>query len=118
MSEDLYDRFVGYLQAFAVGAEHAQTAVTICAALALEPNENSRRQLRACAEQASRCGVLVCSGQRGYYVPRAMREVDATADGLASQAEELALRAKRMRALARRHFATRPPMFAMLEAEA
>lgn len=127
MSIDLYDRFVTYLQHYAVGASQAQTAVTICGALGLEPNENSRRALRSCAEQASRCGVLLCSGQRGYYLPNSPAEVLTTTRRLRSDAGELWDRAKRMDRLAAAHFelrdepsqqVERAPMFAMMEAEA
>jgi hypothetical protein len=122
---DLYDRFLAYLRAYAVGAAHAQTAVTICAALSLEPNEDSRRQLRACAEQASRCGVLVCSGQRGYFVPATPQEVLASVAPWESQAREMSRRARRQREIAAEHFAlrdepdpepVRPALFALMEA--
>jgi hypothetical protein len=116
---DLYDRFLAYLRAYAVGAAHAQTAVTICAALGLEPNENSRRQLRACAHQASRSGALICAGQRGYYVPSSPDEVKATTNRLRSDAGELWERAKRMEQIAERAFApppVRPALFALMEA--
>jgi hypothetical protein len=122
---ELYDRFVAYLRAFAVGADQAQTAVTICAALGLAPNEGSRRQLRACAQQASRCGVLLCSSQRGYFVPSSPGEVLSTTARLKSEAGELWSRAKRMESIALAHFdlreapepeGQRPALFALMEA--
>jgi hypothetical protein len=126
-STELYDRFVAYLRAFAVGSTHAQTAVTICHALALEPTEDSRRQLRACAQQASRCGVLLCSGQKGYYLPVSPGDAMASPRRLRSQAYEMIRRAKAEEELIASHFElrdepdpepVRPPMFAMLEATA
>ncbi len=126
-STDLYDRFVAYLQAHAVGSNQARTALTICGALALEPNEDSRRQLRACAQQASHCGVLICSGQKGYYVPATPSDVLATTRRLRSEAGELWDRAKRLDRLASDHFALRdepepeperPALFRLLEATA
>jgi hypothetical protein len=124
---ELYDRFVAYLRAVAVGANHAQTAVTICAALGLEPNEQSRRSLRACAHQASRCGVLVCSGQSGYYLATSPQDVQPTTARLRREAGELWKRAQRMDQLAAVTFVIRelpesetdrPALFALLEAEA
>lgn len=112
---DLYDRFVSYLRAFAVGSQHAQTAVTICAALGLDSGEGSRRALRACAHQASRCGVLICSGQTGYYVPGSPADVRATTTRLRSEAAELKERADRMEQIALIHF-ERPALFALMEA--
>jgi hypothetical protein len=122
---ELYDRFLSYLRAFAVGADHAQTAVTICGALGLEPNEDSRRQLRSCAQQASRCGVLICSGQRGYFVPSSPADVLATTSRLKAEAGELWRRAKRMEQMADEQFelrelpepvVVRPALFALMEA--
>ena len=122
---DLDDRFVSYLQSYAVGAEQAQTAVTICAALGLVPNEQSRRMLRACSQQAIRSGRLVCAGQRGYYVPATAAEVLASTSRLRSEASELWKRAKRVDLLAAERFelvevsepmGERPALFAMLEA--
>ena len=130
MTADIDDRFVSYLHAYAVGADKAQTAVTICAALGLAPNEQSRRILRACAQQASRDGHLVCSGQKGYYVPSSPAEVQASTARLRAEAGELWKRAKRVDQLAAERFELRdlpelsttgnrerPALFAMLEAE-
>jgi hypothetical protein len=122
---ELYERFVSYLKAFAVGAEHAQTAVTICAALGLEPDEVNRRHLRGCAQEASQRGVLVCSGQRGYYVPASPAEVLASTKRLKSEAGELWRRAKRVEQLAAAHFdlreapepeSERPALLALMDA--
>lgn len=122
---DLSDRFVAYLQSYAVGAEKAQTAVTICAALGLEPNEQSRRLLRACCAEAIRSGRLVCSGQRGYFVPANPGEVLAGTSRLRAEASELWKRAKRADQLAAEQFelreapepvGPRPALFALMEA--
>lgn len=118
-SLELYDRFVAYLTHHAVGAQQAQTALTICGALALEPTEDSRRQLRACAQQASRCGVLVCSGQKGYYVPATHAETLACTAPLFAQSDEMRDRAQRLERLSQARFlAGRPALFALLEATA
>lgn len=122
---ELYDRFVAYLKAYAVGQGQAQTAVTICLALGLEPDESSRRQLRACAEQADARGDLVCSGQTGYYLPASPQEVFAATAPWKSQARQMSKRARRMEERAAELFELReepepeperPALFALLEA--
>lgn len=124
---ELSDRFVRYLRAFAIGEKQAQTAVTICAALGLEPTETNRRTLRACSQQAVRAGHLVCAGQRGYFVPACPSEVLVTTRRLRSEAGELWKRARLVDDLATERFdlreapdppRVRPALFALLEAEA
>lgn len=119
---DLSERFIRYLQAFAVGQHQAQTAVTICAALGLEPTEASRRTLRAIAQDAPRRGHLVCSCQRGYYVPMAPQEVLTCTRPMRAQAGEMWDRAKLLDELAAACFELpeapepeRPGLFALLE---
>lgn len=120
------DRFVAYLRAFAVGACHAQPAVTICVALGLEPSERQRRVLRAWSALALQAGHLVCAGQRGYYLPASPEEVLATTRRLRNEATQLRKRAQKAEELAVARFGRpegaglpptpRPALFAILEA--
>lgn len=122
---ELYERFLAHLRAYAQGAEHAQSAVTICLALGLEPDERNRRSLRLCAHHASRDGHLVCSGQRGYFLPATPAEVLTASTRLRAEAYKLLKRAARVDALAAELFALRdepepvrdvPPLMALMEA--
>jgi len=101
---ELCDRFVAFLAAYACGEAHAMTATTLIRALALEDTEQSRREIRACAQHAVRSGRLVCTGQRGYYVPASPSEVLASTRRLKSEAGELWRRARRVEQLAAEHF--------------
>lgn len=118
---ELSDRFVRYLRGFAVGEKQAQTAVTICTALGLEPTETNRRTLRACSQHLNQAGVLVCSGQSGYFVPSTPAEATASARRWRSDARELSKRADRLERLARDAFPasaeSRPALFALMEAQ-
>jgi hypothetical protein len=123
--DELGDRFVAYLQAFAVGARQAQTALTLCAALGLEPNEQSRRILRRLCVDAIGAGHLVCSGQRGYFVPATPGEALTATSRLRSEAYELMRRARKADQLAAERFCLQdepeparetPALLALMEA--
>ncbi len=94
MTDDLYDRFLAHVRDRAVGRDHAQKAVTICAALGLEPSERNRRLLRACANRAGKDRHLVCAGPFGYYVPNTPAEASVSTRRMRSQAYEMLRRAK------------------------
>ena len=120
----LCDRFVAFLQSFARGEAHAMTAATICSGLGLPGTLNDKRQLRACAQHASKAGHLVCSGNSGYFVPASAEEAKGTSARLRSEAHELLARADRTERLMAETFAIREPrmerpgLLALLEAEA
>jgi hypothetical protein len=122
---ELCDRFVAFLEAFAHGGDCAKTATTVAAALDLPDTDQSRRELRACAQHAVKSGRLVCSGQRGYFVPATPGEVLAATSRLRSEASELWKRARLADQLAAERFdlvdepeplSERPALFALLEA--
>lgn len=124
MSDELTDRFVRFLQAYARGESQAKTATTILGGLGMAPTENNRRTLRACAQDAVKAGHLVCSARTGYFVPESPEEVLASTDWLCSQASEMWGKAKRMRELAAEQFelqdepeaeGPRPALFALIE---
>ncbi len=120
---DLYDRFLAYLQHHAVGSSQAKTAVTICGALALESSEDGKRTVRYLAMDASRRGDLVCSCQKGYFIPVSLSEALASTAPLKSQIGEMARRVRATEATARAQFhqpseRPRPALFALLEASA
>lgn len=123
---ELCDRFVAFLRAFAVGEAQAKTAATLCAGLDLPDTPQSRRNLRACAQHASKAGHLVCSGNAGYFVPASAQEAKGTVGRLRSEAHEMLARATRTERLMARTFGNpesgirgeRPALFGLMEAEA
>lgn len=120
----LCDRFVAFLRSFARGEAHAMTAATVCAGLGLPGTPQDKRNLRACAQHASKAGHLVCSGNSGYFVPASAEEAKGTSARLRSEAHELLARADRTERLMAEAFAVpesrmeRPGLLAMMEAEA
>lgn len=103
----LCDRFVAFLQSFAVGEAQAMTAKTLIAGLDLPETDQSRRHLRVCIQHAIRSGRLICASNSGYYVPATPAEVMASTRRLKSEAGELFRRAKRVEELAAEHFELR-----------
>jgi hypothetical protein len=122
---ELYDRFLALLRHHAIGEARALKSTSLMPALGVTPSDQGRRELRACAQHASRVGHLVCSSNAGYFVPASPEEVLATSARLRSEASELWKRARRADQLAADLFELqdapepeieRPVLLALMEA--
>lgn len=96
------DAFCAYLQQNANGRPNAIFGRHLAVALRL--GKNWDRKLRALANAANAKGVLVCTGDRGYFIAASFDEVEETIGRLESQALDMLKRIKTIRALAARNF--------------
>lgn len=96
------DAFCAYLEQHAQGRENAIFGKHLAVALGL--GRNWDRKLRALANAANAKGVLVCTGDRGYFIAASLDEVEETIGRLESQAIDMMKRIKTVRALAARKF--------------
>lgn len=97
-------RFVAHLQEHALGRANAQTARQLSRSLHLGPNGD--RLLRALAHAATEAGIVVCTGNSGYWLPETQAEAEETIGRLYSQGTEMIRRANALRALVSRRFAS------------
>lgn len=96
------DSFCAYLEQHARGRDHAIFGKHLAVALGL--GRNWDRKLRALANAANANGILVCTGDRGYFIAASFDEVEETIGRLESQALDMLKRIKTLRALAARQF--------------
>lgn len=102
-------RVVEYLKAHAVGKRNAKQARTIQDALITGSNPADMldaRYLRLLVNQGLDAGVLICSTQKGYYLPANRAEADETIAWLKSEAAHRTQRAIRTAQLADELFST------------
>jgi hypothetical protein len=97
--ESLYD----YLKAHANGLSNAKTARHLAAALHL--GKNGDRVLRALANAATASGLLICTGNEGYWLPATQAEAEETIGRIASQGAKMLQRANELRALVAQKYA-------------
>lgn len=102
-------RVVDYLKAHAVGKRNAKQARTIQDALITGANPADMldaRYLRLLVNHGLDAGVLICSTQRGYYLPANRAEADETIEWLKAEAAHRTQRAIRTAQLADELFST------------
>lgn len=100
------ESFHAYLQTHAQGRANAKTARQLAHALHL--GRNGDRLLRALAQKATARGLLVCTGNEGYWLPTTPEEAEATIGRIASQGQKMLQRAQELRALVAKQFAVTP----------
>jgi len=96
------EQFYQHLRCHAVGRINAIPARDLVEALDL--GESGDRILRALAHEANEQGLLVCTGNDGYYIPTSPDEVSETTGRLRSQAVKMIQRANHLEEIARQHF--------------
>jgi hypothetical protein len=96
------------LQRHAQGRANAKTARWLVANLGMN-KATGDRLLRAIANAATENGLLICTGNAGYWLPDSLAEAEETIGRLHSQGVQMLERAKEMRALVDRHFTALRP---------
>lgn len=102
-SDEQLNVFVAHLREHAQGRAQAKTARQLSRALGL--GKNGDRILRALAHAATEAGVVVCTGNSGYWYPETQAEAEETIGRLYSQGAEMIRRANALRELVSRQFA-------------
>ena len=104
IDDDQVRAFVEHLQEHAHGRANAQTARQLSRSLHL--GSNGDRLLRAWAHAATEAGIVVCTGNSGYWFPETQAEAEETIGRLYSQGTEMIRRANALRELVARRFAS------------
>lgn len=95
-------RFIAHLTEHARGRAHAKTAKEISRALGL--GVHGDRILRALAHHATDDGIVVCTGNAGYWLPETEAEAEETIGRLRSQGVDMLQRADTLSKLVHQQF--------------
>jgi len=100
----LYD----YLHVHAFGTANARRAQQIVRDLHL--GANGDRWLRAAVNVAAKNGLLICTGNEGYFIPASFEELEETMQRMSGQIAQMSKRLALMRELAQRQFHFKLPL--------
>lgn len=103
-ADDEIKQFYDQLRQHASGQSNAKTARQLVRLLNL--GRNGDRRLRQLANAATESGMLVCTGNAGYWLPATEQEAEETIGRLHSQGIKMLERARELRVLVSRQFAT------------
>lgn len=103
-ADDEIKQFYDQLKQHASGQSNAKTARQLVRMMAL--GRNGDRRLRLLANAATESGLLVCTGNAGYWLPATEQEAEETIGRLNSQGLRMLERARELRALVARQFTT------------
>jgi len=91
-----------YLQRHANGKANARRAQQLMREMNL--GANGDRWLRAAVNVAAQNGLLICTGNEGYFIPASFEELEETMQRMSSQIAQMSKRLALMRQLAQRQF--------------
>lgn len=103
-TSDSVKEFYEFLKKNAYGQPNAKTARDI--SRRMELGRHGDRILRTLAAAAAEAGMLVCTGNAGYWIPATEQEAEETIGRLHSQGIKMLERARELRVLVSCRFAT------------
>lgn len=99
-----------FYEALGIGRANARTAQQIATAMNI-PGRDADRYLRNLAQHSVQAGLIVCSGNAGYWRPATAKEVYETIGRLRSQGLLMLERARHLQALADVEFVGQGKLF-------